>query len=353
MKKISVSEIYKPETLAKPVVTEDGRVLLYEGAEVRADHIKRLADNDIREIYITDEDIHGEADVYSVEAIEKDSEDKIKEMIQKTVQESSANESGIIEKTVVNIITDIVSNKEVSRCMINVKCANADCYTHMLDVSSISTIMGIKCGFSETQLKDIALGSLLHDIGLKDVTVPYCDVDIDKMPAAEKLNYRKHVIHGYEILHNYSWMTETAKSIVLSHHEKMDGSGYPFHKSGEHILPEVRLVAICDHIDEMINGIGYKARKIPEAVEYFRTAETFLYDYDLMGTVLKNIAWYPNGCLVRTNEGEEATVIRQNRGLPDRPVIKIVKNADGSPCKDNEIKDLTEYLTLFLTDIID
>lgn len=353
MKKISVSEIYKPEILAKPVVTREGTVLLYEGAEVRNEHIKKLADNGIREIYITDSELPEEADVFSIEAIEKDSVDKIKETIRKTFQDEDTGNSGIIENTVIDIITDIVTNKEVSLCIIDVKRNNADIYTHMLDVASISTIMGIKSGFSETQIKDIALGSLLHDVGMSKVTVPYCDVDIDKLPAADKLNYRKHVIHGYEILHNYSWMTETAKMIVLSHHERMDGSGYPFHKPGERIPPEVRLVAICDHIDEMINGIGYRTRRIPEAVEYLRTAETFLFDYDLIGTVFKNIAWYPNGCFVRTNEGEEAVVISQNRGLPDRPVIKIVKNADGTPCGGNNIKDLTECLTLFLTDVIE
>ena len=72
-----------------------------------------------------------------------------------------------------------------------------------------------------------------------------------------------------------------------------------------------------------------------------------------MSCIIKNIAWYPNGSMVRTNEGEEAIVVSQNRGLPDRPVIRIVKNADGTPCNQNLVKDLTECLTLFLTDIIE
>ena len=354
MKKISVNEIYRPQILAKSIVTDTGTVLLYEGAEVRGDHIEKLIENNIEEIYVEDEaDISGRADVFSIEAIEHESIESIKNAINKVVQQDDAESAAVIEKAAADIILNIISNKEVYGCMVDVKRSNPDIYTHMVDVASISTIMGIKCGFSQTQLNDIALGALLHDAGLCKVTVPFYDVDIDKMPAVDKLNYRKHVIYGYELLHNYSWMTEIAELIVLSHHEYMDGSGYPFHKSGERIPPEVRLVSICDHLNELINGIGFKSKKIPAAVELFRTAETYLFDYDLMSCIIKNIAWYPNGSMVRTNEGEEAIVVSQNRGLPDRPVIRIVKNADGTPCNQNLVKDLAECLTLFLTDIIE
>lgn len=352
MKRVSVSEIYKPQILAKPIITASGSVLLYEGAELRSDQVKRLIDNGISEVYIEDYGQDDKAGIVEIESVEGDSAGSVRNILNRfTGDNSEINDD--IKNTTISIIDKIISNKEVTGCMLNVKHNNSDIYTHMLDVASMSVIMGIKCGFSEEQLRNTALGALLHDVGINYVTVPYINVEVDRFSATDKLNYRKHVIHGYEMLHNYPWMTETAKMIVLSHHERMDGSGYPFHKPGERIEPEVRLVAICDHISELINGIGYTARKIHEAIEYFRTAETYLFDYQFMNNVIKNIAWYPNGSLVKTNEGEEGTVISQNRGLPDRPVIKIIRNADGTPNENGAIKDLTECHTLFLTDIVE
>ena len=198
------------------------------------------------------------------------------------------------------------------------------------------------------------MGALLHDIGLCDVTVNFFDVEMDRMPAAEKLNYRRHVISGYERVQSIKWLNDTVKTIVLSHHERVDGSGYPFHKVAERIPPEVRLVSICDHFDEMVNGIGYKKRKIHEVVEYFRTDEAYLFDYDMTSQDMTTVAWFPNGTQVVTNDREVGVVISQNRGLPDRPVIKIIKTADGIDCSSkNIIKDLTECLTIFIVGTVE
>lgn len=75
-----------------------------------------------------------------------------------------------------------------------------------------------------------------------------------------------------------------------------------------------------------------------------------MFDYDLLTQVMTNVAWFPNNSMVKTNDGELGIVIRQNRGLPDRPVIQIVQTAYGTDCTNrNIIKDLTECLTVFIT----
>jgi len=104
----------------------------------------------------------------------------------------------------------------------------------------------------------------------------------------------------------------------------------------------------------MVNGIGYKKRKIHEVVEYFRTDEAYLFDYDMTSQVMTTVAWFPNGTQVVTNDREVGVVISQNRGLPDRPVIKIIKTADGIDCSSkNIIKDLTECLTIFIVGTVE
>lgn len=352
MKKIKVKDAVGGETLANVIMGENGGVLLYEGAVLYPEHISRLIDNNIEEIYIRD-DVNKESTLYTIEMIESDSIEQIRDAVQRRLRIHEDSDLKVIEQTAVRIIKNVVNNIDVANCMIDIKRESGELYSHMLNVASLSAIMGIKEGFSEEQLRDLTEGALLHDIGLTEVTVPFENVEIDTLPAADKLNYRKHVISGYQMLQNFKWMSETTKLIVLSHHERIDGSGYPFHKSDDRIPPEVRLVSICDHFDELVNGIGYERHKVYEVVEYFRTNGAGLFDYKMTSGIMDNIAWFPNGCKVLTNEGELALIVGQNKSLPDRPIIKILRTSDGEECAGEVIKDLTEWLTVFIIDTVD
>lgn len=352
MKKIKVKEAVGGETLASVIMGESGSVLLYEGAILNPEHISKLIDNNIEEICIRD-DVVKESILYTIETIEKDSIGQIKDAVHRRLRMGEDSDLKIIEETAVNIIKNVVNNVDVASCMVNIKRDSGELYSHMLNVASLSAIMGIKEGFSEHQLRCVTEGALLHDIGLTKVTVPYENVEMDTMPAADKINYRKHVISGYQILQNFKWMEETTKLIVLSHHERINGSGYPFHKTEERLPDEVKLVAICDHFDELVNGIGYERHKVYEVVEYFRTNGAALFDYRMTTCIMNDIAWFPNGSTVLTNEGEVALIIGQNHSLPDRPIIKVLRTADGKECEGEVIKDLTECLTVFIIDTID
>lgn len=352
MKKIKVKDAVGGETLASVIMGESGCVLLYEGAILNPEHISKLIDNNIEEICIRD-DVVKESILYTIETIEKDSIEQIKDAVHRRLQMDENSDLKIIEETAKNIIKNVVNNVDVASCMVDIKRDSGELYSHMLNVASLSAIMGIKEGFLEHQLRCVTEGALLHDIGLTKVNVPYENIQMDTMPAADKLNYRKHVISGYQILQNFKWMEETTKLIVLSHHERINGSGYPFHKTEERLPDEVKLVSICDHFDELVNGIGYERHKVYEVVEYFRTNGAALFDYRMTTGIMNDIAWFPNGSTVLTNEGEVALILGQNHSLPDRPIIKILRTADGQECEGEVIKDLTECLTVFIIDTID
>ena len=348
MKKLSIKEIEDGYIIAKPVVNEKDQILLHDGTIIKKNYIDKLEANNISDVYVVTED--EDMDSFSVEAIESESVDRIQNIIEKFVMDEDDEKLNQLVEIASNVVRDVIMNPPVLSCLICVKRKKTDIYSHMLNTASMSVIMAISMGFSEESIKDIACGALLHDVGLCDVGVPYENVEIDRMPAAEKLNYKKHVIHGYESLQDNENFTDTAKKIILEHHERLDGSGYPFHKIGERLSPEIKVVSICDHFDELVNGIGYKRRKVREVIEYFRTSGTFLFDYEMINFLINKIAWFPNGTKVETNENECGIIIRQNKGFPDRPVIKITGQTDGIIYAEPVEKDLTEYLTVFITD---
>ena len=118
-------------------------------------------------------------------------------------------------------------------------------------------------------MHDIGVGCLLHDLGLRYLTIEYADQDISSLSKIELAEYMKHPIYGYTALKDEKWISDISKDIILYHHEKLDGSGYPL--KAKEIPYEAQIVSICDTFDEMICGIGCKRYKVYEAVEYLKT----------------------------------------------------------------------------------
>ena len=143
-----------------------------------------------------------------------------------------------------------------------------DMITHSLHVCSFATMLAFRLGMDKNLAIDIAKGGLLHDIGLRYLTIPYENCDIDRLSIQEQTEYRKHTINGYVSLGQESWLTERAKKIVLLHHEYENGSGYPMNLTSERIPDAVKIISICDVFDEMISGIGFCHRKVQEAIEF-------------------------------------------------------------------------------------
>lgn len=104
---------------------------------------------------------------------------------------------------------------------------STDMYTHCINVCTLSTIMALRLKMSNKQIHNIAMGAILHDIGLRYINVPYVNVSENKMTNKDAVEYKKHTIFGYSSLQDEEWLPDVAKEIILFHHERIDGSGYP------------------------------------------------------------------------------------------------------------------------------
>lgn len=348
---VNIDDIPDNAVLARDVRNESGVVLLGKGYTITPDIVDKLIENDIHSVWI--KVLGKEVDTFSTETIQNDIFESISQAIESRIRFKDENEIKMISEKTYAIIRQIIQDENVMNCMINVKRKTEDIYSHMINVAVLSIVMGIKIGIPEKGLIDIGKGSLFHDIGLCDMEIEYRNVEVDKLSSKDKMIYRRHVIEGYEVIHKYDWISEMVKLIVLSHHERDDGSGYPFHKKSDRIPLEVKIVGVCDYFDEMINGIGFERKKVHEVVEYLRTVGAYLFDFDVVTKIISNIAWFPNGSKVIINDGDMAEVISQNKGLPDRPIIRLIKDADGNYYEEKIIKDLTEHLTVFIIDTVE
>ena len=137
--------------------------------------------------------------------------------------------------------------------------------------------------------------------------------------------------------------------MILYHHERLDGSGYPLKATD--ISKECHIVQICDAFDEMICGIGCKRKKVYEAVEYLKRNKDIKFDGKIVDILLEFTAVYPAGTIIKTNEGETGIVLYQNKQFPDRPVIRITKDRNGIAV--DKVKDLAEINNVYVEEVIE
>jgi len=167
-------------------------------------------------------------------------------------------------------------------------CESRDPYTagHQRRVTQLSCAIAKEMDFPEKQIEGIHASGLLHDIGKI-----YIPIDILNRPG--RLNnieidlIRTHSKVGYDILKtvNFPW---PVAQIVLQHHERQDGSGYPQGLSSEEILIEARILAVADVIEAMSSHRPYRpALGIDTALEEISKNSGILYDPKVVDVCLK------------------------------------------------------------------
>lgn len=349
MKLCSINELKEHDILARDVMADNYNVFLYKNTILNKKYIEKLKELNLPYVYIQDNIPQEEVAVLKKE-IEEKSRSKVKEVILKHTY-NNGNELKELSKTADNIIVNILEEEEVIENIYDIKERSADIYTHSISICVLATLVALKLGLDKERVHDIGVGCLLHDLGLRYMMIEYEDQEIETLSSKELVEYKKHPVYGYTALKNENWLSKKSKEIILCHHEKIDGSGYPLHAT--EISIDTKIVSVCDTFDEIICGIGRKRMKIYEAVEYLKSFKNILFDGKIVDTLLEFTAVYPSGSVVVTNEGCIAVVIRQNKGFPERPILQITRDKFGNPIEDDNIVDLVKVNNIFIDSVLE
>ena len=340
MKTIQVKELTGGEYLAKPGRLSDNQTLFYEGTCLYMKHIEALITAGIEEVTIFEPTMLSPKEKQVIrEKIKTDCSSKMQDVMEHYVTYDTGIEE--IADTANEIIDDIFSRDEVVDRVYDIRERNGDLYDHSIMVASLSILTALKMNLSKWEVYDIGIGSLLHDMGLRYLSVPYINVDVEEEYDPESLfEYRKHTLYGFSSVEKETWMSNESKKIILFHHERLDKSGFPF----KHIVMPmgVRIVAIADAFDDRLCGIGVKRENVRQALEYIRNGRDKLFEGKIVDYFLEFIAAYPVGTKVITSKGDEAVVIEQNEHFTDRPKIKLIKDRFGKSYDENVMIDLLE-----------
>ncbi|MGL5259060.1 MAG: HD-GYP domain-containing protein [Lachnospiraceae bacterium] len=344
-----IEDLKELDVLAKDIITSDFNVLLAEGTVIKKEYIVKIIKAGINEVYIK----KNTENMDDLELLKSDIKEKcinaVKEVVQKHTYNSN-NDMQQISSTAHEIMNEILDEKEVVEAIFEIKERSADIYEHGINVCSLATLIGIKIGLSKERIHDMGIGCLLHDMGLRYITVDFQDVNLSSLEESDIEEYRKHTVYAYTAIKNETWLSKVSKEIVLCHHENIDGTGYPLH--AKELPQEIKIMSVCDTFDEAICGIGCVKMKVYEAIEYMKSLKGNKLDAELVDFLLKFIAVFPSNSIVITNKNETGIIIGQNKGFPERPIIKIISDASGNPVDDNNIIDLLKNNDIFIETVI-
>lgn len=197
-----------------------------------------------------------------------------------------------LEKKISETTEQILIREKETLFRLTKACAFKDCITgeHLLRIGRISKILALELGFDEESAEILETASPLHDIG--KLAIP--DDILMKKGKLTELEFetmKTHTTIGYEILkESPSPYLHTGAIIALNHHEKFDGTGYPYGLSGNTIPIEARIVTVADVFDSLSNHRPYKnAWPLNETLQYIQEQQGKHLDPECVKALLSKI----------------------------------------------------------------
>ncbi|MGO0059960.1 HD-GYP domain-containing protein [Brevibacillus fluminis] len=351
MRYVSIEQVEPGDVLYRSIYTSDGLTLLQADMQLTVGMINKLRRFGVTMLYIKDpltDDVKME-DVLT-ESTRKEAISNLSTAMQ-CVQTGKSIDLRGIQKTSTNIIDELLKNRKVLVNLADIRTNDNHLFIHSLNVCMMATVMGISLGYNMNQLKELAIGALLHDIG---------KVSKDDEDAANgELGEQHHAWVGFNLLRRKYEMSIVSAHVALQHHEWVNGKGEPRGLVGAEIHDFAKIVAIANYYDNLISPFSAEEETLHpyEACEKIMALANFRFDHEMVIRFLRSVATYSTGSSIKLSTGEVGVVIDQNRGLPTRPVVRVIKrDKPASKRMDEEHEvvdiDLSTETTIFITGVL-
>ncbi|WP_432776419.1 HD-GYP domain-containing protein [Brevibacillus gelatini] len=356
MRLVSLRQVQPGMKLGRTVFTEDGKVLLGTGMQLTERLISGLQRSGIDAIYIDDprtEDIVVEDVIrpqtrqVAVEVIEK----TIKQITNsnKLARKISLKEMGLhFQQAFSSILDDLMQNEQMVGHLTTISSHSPSLYHHSVNVSVLATAVGMSLGYNRTQLMNLGIGAMLHDIGKVSLPEELLQKK-ERWNAEEQELAKQHTTLGFNLLRKQPDISLLSAHICLQHHERLNGSGYPQGLVGKQIHEFAQIVGLCDIYDSLTSPRPWRKRYMPQdAVEYLLGSGGHLFELHLVNAFIKHIAIFPIGSSVVLNTGETGVVSRVDPDYTHRPTVRILKDGRGNDVVTPYDLNLKENIKLFI-----
>jgi len=343
MLRLPIGELRPGMRLGKTILAANGRVLLNSGTELKESYIATLHKLGITAAFITNElapdvephDVVADSSRQQVTAGLRETTEEINRAFAASMRAGNRRFSGgfnpgKLRSAVDIVVTDLLANTRAMVSLQDIRAVDEQMLGHSVSTCILSTLLGMAMGYNTSQLHELGMGALLHDIGKVGVPADLLSKSEPLTPAELGL-VQQHATIGWDILSKQPQISFVSSAVALQHHERWAGGGYPRAMQGKEIHEYARICAVGDFYDTLVadraNHKGFSAHR---ALRFMQDLPGY-FDPDILKVFSECVAVFPVGAVVEITGGFKAVVVSVERGKAERPHIRIIRDPSGEP----------------------
>ena len=253
-----------------------------------------------------------------------------------------------VKRAVQGIVDQVLSNESSMVTMTTLRDFDEYTFTHCVNVSIFSVIIGQRLGLDRLQLYELGLGALFHDVGKQRLDVDLINKS-DTLSDQEWESLKRHPTEGLLLLfgmHGFADAPYRQMLMAYEHHMKVDLTGYPSNTRPREPTLFSRIVAVADAFDAGTSVRSYQYQPWPPdaVLKEMRDNPKRGFDKLLVKVLITATGVYPVGTLVILDTHELAIVshVNPDPNLLHRPRVRVISDPVGLPLSEPKTVDLAE-----------
>ena len=304
--------------LARDLLDSFGRVLIASHTKLSDTNLEKLKRLGVEGIYINDtlsEDIRIEEVISPI-------------LKSKGMAYVKALDVNGCKEVSSDIVKQVLTKRNLSLDLTDLRTYDDYTYSHSVNVAVLSAVIALGLRLPETDISNIVLAGLLHDVGKLSIPIEIINKP-SRLTSEEYSIIKNHAVYSYEKLKKRMDISAQVKQAILYHHENLDGSGYPNGVDASSLSLYARILHVADVYDALVSKRPYKEPYSSfEAIEYLMGGCGSMFDQNIVAAFMKYVPIYPRGTEVTLSDNRQA-IIFDNMGIRNlRPVVRLVE--DGS-----------------------
>ena len=249
----------------------------------------------------------------------------------KTVENGGGIDSVLAKNAVAECVESILHSPDAMLWLSQLRSKDEYTAQHSLNVSILSIVLGRHINLSTEDLNKVGLCGMMHDVG-KLLIPPEIFHKSSPLDEEEIRTMKTHTRLGYNLLKSSDNMSSSAAIVALTHHEQLDGKGYPRRMQESGISHFTKIVSIANAYDGMTSDKPYQKGKTHlEATHILTNLAGTHFDPTLVVKFIESIGVYPPGCLVELTNNAVALVVEVHENSKLRPKVILILDEKKNP----------------------
>ncbi len=333
MQKVSVRNLRQGMTTYTQLRAADGRILLGSKIELNERYISRIQELGIFSLSVTNPIIERLGLVYE-ETLSEEHKAKVTKNLKSAFDDIKKGELIDVYRisALAKIIEDTVRKNQIIRIN-NCNTVEDYIYSHSVNVAALVAVIASDMDYSTLKIHELVMGALLHDVG----------------KVFEGDNVKEHCQRGFDYVRKLRGLSVLSMHVILDHHEKYDGTGYPRQLSGSEIPEYAKIAAIANAYDAMVSDPQREELLLPhQAYEALMSMSGTYFDREITNIFLAKAPLYPVGTFVVLDSGYIGVITETLPKLQSRPSIMVLSDEHGVLTDNWQEINLADNLTTFI-----